>query len=64
MDNSKKKVIYYCKKYIKSLVSDTEYSKIYPTGSQPGKLYGMAKVHKPNCLLRPVLSAINTPEYG
>ena len=59
-----RKVIYYCNNYIKSLVSDTEYRKIYPTGSQPGKLYGMAKVHKPNCPLRPVLSAINTPEYG
>ena len=44
-----RKVIYYCQKYIKNLVSDIEYKKIYPTGSQPGKLYGMAKVHKPNC---------------
>ena len=41
-----------------------EYKKIYPTGSQPSKLYGMTKVQKPNCLLRPVLSAINIPEYG
>ena len=62
--NQERKVMYYCRKYIKNLVSDMEYKNIYPTGSQPGKLYGMAKVHKPNCPLRPVLSAINTPEYG
>ena len=35
---------------------------MYPTGSQPEKNYGMAKDHKPNWPLSPVLSAINTPE--
>ena len=38
--------------------------KLKPTGSQPGRLYGMAKNHKEGCPLRPVLSAINTPEYA
>ena len=44
------------------------YSKIYPTGSAPGKFYGTAKIHKllPNgtineLALRPILSKIGTP---
>ena len=53
----------YCRQYIKPVVDDKTYWRIYPQGSQPGKLYGMAKNHKKNCPLRPVLSAINTPEY-
>ena len=57
----KTSVIYYCNKFIKKLVSEAEYYRIHPTGSQPGKLYGIAKDDKPNCPLRPVLSAINTP---
>ena len=57
-----------CSNYLKKLVKkelmdDSTYKRIYPTGSQPGKLYGMAKIHKEGCPLRPVLSAINTPEY-
>ena len=32
-------------------------------GSVPGKLYGMAKVHKDGCPLRPVNSMIGTAEY-
>ena len=31
---------------IKSLLSNQEYLKIYPTGSGPGKFYGMAKQDK------------------
>ena len=56
-------VSYYCRTYIKPLVDDKLYYRLLPTGSQPGRLYGMAKVHKNNCPMRPVLSAINTPEY-
>ena len=33
------------------------------SGSQPGKLYGIAKVHKTNVPLRPVVSMVGTPEY-
>ena len=58
------KVIYYCRNYIKSLVHNNTYRKIYPRGAQPGKLYGMVKTHKNNYPMRPVLSAINTPEYN
>ena len=39
------------------------YFSLIPKGSQPGKMYGMAKHHKTGCPLRPVLSAIDTPEY-
>ena len=38
-------------------------SNILPTGSQPGKLYGMCKVHKEGYPLRPVISMLNSPEY-
>ena len=52
----------YCRNYIRPLIDDNTYFRAYPTGSQPGKLYGMAKNHKQNCPMRPVLSAVNTPE--
>ena len=46
------------------------YSKIYPTGSAPGKFYGTAKIHKlsPNdtinkLSLRPTVSNIGTATY-
>jgi hypothetical protein len=35
-----------------------------PTGSTPGRLYGLPKVHKKDVPLRPVLSAIGTFNYG
>ena len=54
----------YCYRLIKPLVDTGTYNRIYPQGSQPGKLYGMVKNHKKNCPMRPVLSAINTPEYN
>ena len=53
----------YCREFIKPLVDKNTYFKLYPTGSQPGKLYGMAKNHKDGCPTIPVLSALNTPEY-
>ena len=56
-------VTYYCRTYIRPLVDEKFYYRLLPTGSQPGRLYGMAKIHKTNCPMRPVLSAINTPEY-
>ena len=53
----------YVYKYIRKHVEKTEYFKIRPTGSQPGKLYGLCKVHKPNSPLRPVVSMIGTSGY-
>ena len=54
----------YTWKYIKPIVTDGEYYKLLPKGSKPGRLYGMAKNHKKDCPLRPVLSAIDTAEYA
>ena len=55
---------------IKSKVRKGEYNKIYPTGSAPGKLYGIAKVHKmaendsiENLPLRRIISNIGTASY-
>ena len=48
-------------------ISEAIFNKITPTGSQPGKMYGLYKVHKrvsDGCPpFRPILSAINTPTY-
>ena len=36
---------------------------LHTSGSSPGIMYGVPKIHKPNIPLRPVLSSINTPSY-
>ena len=56
-----KSISYYIKKYIKNYDSEITNSLI-PSVSQPGKFYGLAKVHKDECPLRPVVSMINKPE--
>ena len=56
-------IAYYVRTYIQQMVDRGTYYNLLPRGSQPGKLYGMAKSHKEKCPLRPVLAAINTPEY-
>ena len=48
-------------------ISNTVFNKLWPTGSQPGILYGLAKVHKPVELypkVRPILSAVGTPTHS
>ena len=51
----------------KGVISDYVRAKLIPSGSQPGRLYGLCKVHKDSvdgCKpFRPILSAINTPTY-
>ena len=48
-------------------ISEKEKNDLYPSGSQPGVLHGLAKIHKeledgiPS--FRPILSAIGTPTY-
>ena len=50
-----------------NIISSETYSKFYTTGSSPGILYGLPKIHKPDfCSMfqfRPIFSAINTPGY-
>ena len=54
----------------KKLISDSVYHDLFPTGSTPGILYGLPiiyfifyMVHKTNCPVRPILSAIGTYNY-
>ena len=49
---------------IKSNIGDTIYNNIYASGSRPGKLYGLPKVHKDNNPLRPIISSIGTFNYN
>ena len=37
-------------------IDENIYNKMWPVGSQPARLYGLAKVHKNNIPARPVLS--------
>ena len=39
------------------------YEFLYPSGTNLGILYGLPKVHKANLPIRPILSAVNTPNY-
>lgn len=55
---------------VKNRVSKQEYYRIYPTGSAPGKFYGIAKKHKlptngtiDDLPLRPIVSNIGTASY-
>ncbi len=41
-------------------ITKSEYDDLAPTGSQPGKMYGLAKVHKAGYILRHIMSAIGT----
>ena len=49
-------------------ISEKEKNDLYPSGSKPGVLYGLAKIHKaledgaPS--FRPILSVIGTPTYN
>ena len=52
---------------LKSKITDQEYKGLYPTGSQSGKCYGIAKMHKlpvngnlNHLPLRPIVSNTNT----
>ena len=40
------------------------YDHLAPCGTNPGRLYGLPKVHKPNYPLRPILSAVKTVSYN
>ena len=51
-------------RYVKPFIPSEIFSKIYPSGSQPGKIYGLCKVHKKDHPLRPVVSMIGTAEYS
>ena len=54
---------------VKSTMIQNAYSKLYPSGSCPGKFYGTAKMHKllsnnvDDLSLRPIISNIGTTTY-
>ena len=50
--------------YIRTYISEEDRKGLPPVGSQPGKLYGLCKVHKNGFPMRPIVSNINTPEYN
>ena len=43
---------------------DEQFKKLAPTGSRPGILYGVPKIHKTDIPLRPILSVIGTHSYN
>ena len=56
-------------KTLKNLLDENKigkilYDRMRPTGSQPARLYGLAKVHKKHTPIRPVLSMPGSPYYG
>ena len=50
------------------LISEDTYRKLYASGTGPGLLYGLPKIHKPdfstNFKFRPIFAAYNTPSYS
>ena len=52
----------YVKTYFKEFGPETV-QKLTPSGSSPGKMYGLVKVHKDNNPIRPLVSMIGIPEY-
>ena len=51
------------KYYIQKYIPEEQQKGLVPSGSQPGKLYGLCKVHKKDNPMRPIVSMVNTPEY-
>ena len=49
---------------IKDNIGTNIYNKLFASGSRPGYLYGLPKVHKVSNLLRPIISSICTFNYN
>ena len=48
---------------IKSNIGENLYKSLYASGTRPGILYCLPKIHKVNTPLRPIISSINTAGY-
>jgi len=46
------------------IIDDATFHKILPSGSSPGVLYGLPKVHKAGCPFRSIVSSVNTYNYN
>ena len=44
-------------------ITNALYNKLRPTGSQPPRIYGLPKIHKPDIPLRLIVSCIGSPTY-
>ena len=72
-DDSTKRIESKIQRYVRKLkseITEEEYSKLYPTGSNPRKFYGTAKIHKlsyndtiDQLPLRPTVSSTGTASY-
>ena len=49
---------------IKNTIGESIYNQLRISGSRPGTLYGLPKIHKPNNPLRPIISSIGTFSYN
>ena len=47
----------------RGVIDDKLVKRLRPTGTQLARLYGLAKLHKPNIPLRPIVSMVNTPTH-
>ena len=61
--------VFLCKLKQKSFFNKNEYSKLYPSGSAPARIYGTPKMHKFSSSdsfpkLRPIVSSIGTFNYN
>ena len=57
-------IVKYLKTHVESFLPPSVFNELVPSGSQPGIIYGLCKVHKPGFPLRPVVSMIQTAEYN
>ena len=73
LDGAPTKITIECENRIKNflrqrkkenVIDATLYSSLKSTGSRPGILYGLPKVHKLKIPLRPILSSINSHSYN
>ena len=44
-------------------ITEEEYKNLYATGTSPGIMYGLPKIHKQGIPVRPILSSTNNPNY-
>ena len=49
---------------IKASIGDCNYDKLFASGSRPGYMYGLPKIHKVGNPLRPIISSIGTFSYN
>lgn len=47
-----------------SIITEHTYNELYASGSTPGILYGLPKIHKPNLPFRPIFRACGTATYA